>query len=284
MKRIYLNTFVVLVVSLFWSAQYYFNSPYIEGHLRPYAYRALVPYLAGILELVGLRFDLGLILIMTLSGVGFYLALRLLALEFSILTVREELGLVVGVLVSLFVFGFYRKPYDLMTAFLFTLGFYYIWEVDVWKYLVVLALATINRETSFLLILLSVVIWFPLLKQSEEDLRLVVEGWIYSAGTFVIITYVIRTGFSSYPGYLLLVDPIGNLRMLASHPYAALLGIVVVSGMVAWMFRKPQPAFLKFSFVILSPILMLMYLVCGQPFEIRVFWELAPVVILLMVL
>lgn len=282
---IYLNTFVVALASCIWSATYYLNSSYVEGHIRPYAYRVLVPALAGGLELLGLRFDLGLILIMTLSGVGFYLSLRVLASEFTVLDVRQELGILVGVLVSMTVFGFYRKTYDLMTALLFTLALYYIWKVYTWKYLAVFILACLNRETAFLLIIISAVIWFPILHNISQVFD---SNWLQvflgQIGIFAITAYAIRHRFADYPGYPLLIDPVGNLHQLASHPYQFILGIFAVSVMMAWMFRKPQPKFLQLSFLILFPILTVMWLVCGQVFEIRVFWEISPVVILLMVL
>lgn len=283
MKRIYLNTLVVAIVSFIWSSEYYLNQVDRFANVRPFVYRTLVPTLAHLIEFVGVPSGISLVIIMTLSGVGFYLALRKLALEFSDLTSWQELGLVVGVLVSMFLFGQYRHPYDMMTAFLFTLGFYYIYNVEVWKYLVVFTLACVNRETAFLLIPISIMSWHGgfLFYYMHKKIWVV---WLASVGIFGITTYTIRQHFSSYPGFTLLIDPAGNIQQLASHPYEFILGIAFVSGLMAWMFRKPQPSFLKLSFAILAPILIVMWIVCGQWDEIRVMWEISPIVILLMVL
>jgi hypothetical protein len=239
--------------------------------------------LARGLEFVGVPSGVSLVLVMTLSGVGFYLALRKLALEFVDLSERQELGILVGVIGSMLLLCQWRTPYDLMTAFLFTLAFYYIYTIEVWKYLLVFTLACINRETAFLLILISVVVWSGLLKYKPYRLELW-NGWLVQIGIFVLTTLIIRIRFADYPGLPLWINPVENIQQMASHPYEFIFGVFFVSGMMAWMFRKPQPAFLKMSFIILTPALLIMWVVCGQWSEIRVWWEVMPVVILLMVL
>jgi len=272
---------MVAIVSFLWSSIYYLNSPYLEGNIKPFVYRALVPMLARGLEFAGIPSSISLVLVMTLSGVGFYLALRKLARAFVELSDWQELGIMVGVIISMLVLGQWRTPYDLMTALLFTLAFYYIFEVRVWKYLVVFTLACINRETAFLLIPISAIAWSI---RYDRYQRIVLENSIYQVGIFVVTTLFIRSYYSDYPGLPLWIDPMGNLIQLTLHPYSVVLGILLVIGMGLWMFRKPQPAFLRLSFFILAPALLVMWVVCGQWSEPRVFWELAPVVILLMVL
>ena len=111
----YLNFTLVAVVSFFWSYIYYSGGLYPEDYTRPFVYRQLVPLLARGIEFFGAPAGIALVVVMTVSGVGFYLALRKLAQEFYNLSDWQELYLVGGVLVSLMVMGAYRKPYDLMT-------------------------------------------------------------------------------------------------------------------------------------------------------------------------
>jgi hypothetical protein len=285
MKRTHSNTIMVAIVSFLWSSLYYLNQPYLLGDIKPFVYRALVPMLAMGLELVGVSSGVSLVLVMTFSGVGFYLALRKLALEFSALSDWQELGIMVGVIVSMLLLMRERTPYDLMTAFLFTLGFYYIYTAKVYKYLALFILACVNRETSFLLILILAITWFPLVHKARDIFE---SAWLRiflgSLGIFAITTYAIRQYFADYPGLSLWINPIENLTQLTQHPYQVISGILLVIGMGLWMFRKHQPAFLKMSFFILAPVLLVMWIVCGQWGELRVFWEVMPVIILLMVL
>ena len=277
--KLYLNSLIVAVVSFFWSYIYYAGGLYPEDYTRPFVYRQLVPLLARGIEFLGVPAGVALVVVMTLSGVGFYLALRKLAQEFYHLSNKQELYLVAGVLGSMLVMGAYRKPYDLMTALLFTLAFRYMWRGRSREYFLVFVLSCVNRETTFLLILLYVVFsWLMSVPFWQVFKMTVCQVMI-----FVLITYVLRIALAEAPGSGLWIEPAENIIRFTDQPYRFLLHLGGAFLVLWWVFREEpkKPTFWLVSFVVISPVLTLMYLVCGQAFELRAFWEISPLVIVL---
>lgn len=122
---------------------------------RPFVYRQLVPALARALMTLHVSAAWALAIIVTLAGIGYYVALRKLAGVFYQLDNRTEL-LVLGLTVLTLPLLFNSQQiYDLPTAFLFTLSIYYLVAGAILAYLLVFTVACLNRETAFLLILVS---------------------------------------------------------------------------------------------------------------------------------
>jgi hypothetical protein len=258
--------------------------PYVVGSSRPYVYRQLVPLLTDGIELLGIPNPYSMLLVMAASGVGFYLALRKLMAEFYDLDNKKEGYLLVSVLACLVIFYRCYHPYDLMTAWLFTLTLYYFWTDQKAKHLFVFTLSCINRETSFLLILFYVA-FLPLLRTRIS--RVVKQiGWMtaYQVVIYLAITLFIRWMFAEAPGSSAIVEPLQNIQRFASYPYWSLSHILGTVGMGWWMSKgwMQKPVFLRYAFGLWFPLLMVMYLIFGQAFEIRVFWEIAPVAIILL--
>lgn len=139
------------------------------SYYKPFVYRALVPWLARLVASLGVRVDLALVLIVTASGVGFYLALRAI--------------------------------------------------------------------------------------------------------------------FADNPGAPAWVEPGLNLLRFYNHPARTLLHLAGTE-VVLWMVAKDwtqKPALLRTAFIVMAPILTAFYLVLGQAFELRVFFEIYPVIVLLVV-
>lgn len=122
---------------------------------RPFVYRQLVPMLARLLMSLHISAAWSLVIIVTLAGIGYYLALRKLAGRFYQLNDKNEL-LIVGLTIFTLPLLFNsQQVYDLPTAFLFTLSIYCLVTGAILAYLLVFAVACLNRETAFLLILVS---------------------------------------------------------------------------------------------------------------------------------
>lgn len=284
--KLYLNSLIVAVVSFLWSYIYYADGLWAEDYTRPFVYRQLVPLLARWIEFLGVPCNVALIVVMTLSGVGFYLAMRVLATEFYSLNGRLEIYLLVGTLASMLVLGIFRKPYDLMTACLFSLALYYIYTVRVWKYLLVLFLSSMNRETSFLLILLSSVFWLPdfPFRRIREVLT---SNWLKlvlsQLGIFLLVTFALRWVFAGTEGSDAWIEPTKNLLKFVHQTGRTILHLSVTGFLLWWMSRgwEHKSYYLRFAFGLFAPLLLLMYVVFGQAFEIRVFWEISPLVIIL---
>lgn len=292
--RKYINCVFVGIVSFLWASVYWLgdsNMWQVEKLVsldlaRPWVYRQLVSFLARAYMSVGIKADWALVLIVTLSGIGFYLALRELWFTLYRYDETEEIIPVMAVFVGTLLFGYNRLPYDLTTAFLFTLAFLYIFRADKVKYLVVFTLACLNRETAFLLILFYAVlsliffIGYKQLSYRYTLTMLLLQVYIYT-----LITYCLHLAFQYNAGSTLWVEPWQNLMRFANNLLLTLLHLSV-TGVILWMvFRdwKYKSTYLKLAFWVIAPVMVLMYIVCGQNYEVRVFWEIYPVVGLLMI-
>lgn len=243
---------------------------------KPWVYRQLVPLLARAIALLGIRIDLALVLIVTVAGVGFYLALRSFASFLYKLDDKAEILIILLVVLGLLLFGYLRLPYDLMTAWLFALAFRYIALGEDDKLTVVFVLACINRETAFLLLLFMA----PITKFRWERFAFTLKLGIL----FVLIQVAIRLIFQHNAGLPAWVDPIQNIRDFIDNPIRTLWHATVTAVLLWLVYRdwNKKPVYLRLAFVILKPIMAALYLVLGQAFEVRVFWEIYPVLALLM--
>lgn len=289
--KLYINSFLVGLVTFVWASTAWLGNFTEVNRLvsldqpKPWVYRQLVSTLARLLSQTGLRIDYALILVITLSGVLFYWSLRKLYFGFYSRTDKNELYVLGVVFVGLGLFGYSRTPYDLMTAFTFTLSLYYILSGQNLEYLVIFILACLNRETSVILILVYVVYWFYYsIKLAGKVLWFIWKMTACQIYIYGLITYCLRVIFQYNDGLSVWIRPTQNLVSYVHHPYITLLHIVVF-GFILWMvFRgwKYKPIAIRLAFMIMAPILFVMFLVCGYPFELRVFWETYPLVVMLM--
>ena len=264
--KLYINSLFVLIVEYVWSYSYYGQGIDPETLTRPFVYRQLVPLLSSVVPLT---------VVMAISGLGFYLALRKLYYHFYRQTDVTEVYLVIAVFVCLVVCANYRKPYDLMVAWLMTSGLYLILTKQFWKYLGVLALASLNKETAFLLIVFSVVIWLH-----EKGLWWMTACQVYVYG---IITYCIRLAFSYAPGSGLWINPWKNILAHFQSPALLVVTLLVVAWLGfrirnRWWVLLPE---MQTMFWVFVPFMLVAYIVCGQAYEFRSLWEIAPILILL---
>ena len=263
--KLYLNSVCVLIVSYIWSYSYYGQGTDPETLTRPFVYRQLVPLVSHIIPLT---------VVMTISGLGLYLALRKLYYHFYAQTELTEIYILVFVLIELVVCANYRKPYDLMVAWLMTVGIYLILTRQFWKYLGVLALASLNKETAFLLIVFFVVISFR-----DRGVWWMAACQVYVYG---LITVCIRLAFSYAPGSGLWINPWNNVLAHLQSPISLICTLVVVVWLGfrinnRWMVH----ADIRKMFWVFVPAMLVAYIVCGQAYEFRSLWEIAPVLILL---
>ncbi len=244
---------------------------------KPFVYRQLIPILARWLDLF-IPLDVAIVLVVTASGVGFYLALRKLAGEFYTITDRHELYIVLSVFAGLLLFWRYATVYDLATAFLFTLALYYLKRNHENKYLLLFPLICLNRETAILLTVFCFVRMYANRKYDFEFIALQVFVWVSSQ-------IIIRSIFADNEGRGIWLEPLQNIEKFAADPMQMLLHLSITA-VIFWAVLRgwgSKPAFLRLAFVTFAPALFVMYLVCGQAFEVRVFWEIAPVASLLVI-
>jgi len=281
-----LATIFIILMIFGWSSIYYLgydNLSYARDFaslnlMKPFVYRQLPMVLARLLELIGVRIDLGIVLVMTSAGVGFYYALRELAFLFYKQNDKIEIAIIALVCIGLILFGDYRKPYDLFTAWLFTLAFLYLAQARYGEFVIVFALACLNRETAFLLIVFTAVIM--VLRGTKED---TIRMLFIQSSIFGIIQIQLHFMFRDNAGSSALIEPIKNMAEFVVHPFITMLHLSILA-LVLWVACKDwiyKPRFLRLALITLSPPLMLMYLVFGQAFEVRVFWEVYPIIVVL---
>lgn len=191
-------------------------------------------------------------------------------------------GMIYPITFMLFFFGAYL--YDFPQLFLFSVALwalvppkqgetqpFYKWLV----YLLFFGLATLNKETSFVLILAYLVIYYRPLKRSTWIGLAVVQGLIYAAIRFWVLGLYANNpgGFVEYHWPFYVENPLAIL--LAVIPFV-FVGFFIAKGWAG------KPLFLRQALVMVVPLIPL-YFLFGYPFEMRVFLEIYPVVFLLLI-
>jgi hypothetical protein len=284
--KLYINSLFVGLITFIYASVYWLNEIQFASTLtsldmaKPFVYRQLVPFLARSLSYLGVRIDWAVCLVVTFFGVCLYLSMRRLYFYFYEQSDKGEIYVLVSVFVGMLLLGQERWMYDLATATFFTLALYFVFRVENWKYLVVFTLATLNRETSFLLILVYVVM---LLYYKRYGVNY--SWWTTACQIYIyfVITYSIRILFQFNVGSSVWIEPLENLHKYTTHPLETVIYLMIAVIILWRVFRNWNSKFfsLRLAFVVIAPILFVLYLVCGQAFEVRVFWEVYPLVVLL---
>lgn len=178
----------------------------------------------------------------------------------------------VAVVSFMAVFIWRQKVYDISTGALFALMIGLLARRQWWVYYVVFAVACVNRETTILMTLVFVVYLH------RERLNWV-PGAIYQVAAYMLIRMVVMWVYADNPGVPFLFRPVANIQFFLAVPRLSAIhwaGFVVVT----WLCLRnwtAKPWILRCAFAVLSPSLLLFYLMFGWAFEIRVFAELYPV-------
>lgn len=146
-------SFAAMLLTIPYAAQWYYQDidaaqEALYPPIKPFAYRVLLPWIGqGLLRIFPFRLDLLVIALMVISGIAFMFSLHYLYFTFYPFTRWTELQLIAmyGVFVALF--SRYPKIYDLAAAALFTFSLASLARRRYREYLVIFAIATLNRET-----------------------------------------------------------------------------------------------------------------------------------------
>jgi hypothetical protein len=245
---------------------------------RPYVYRALLPILSRSAEwLTGIPAVSWLIVFVVACGVGLYYALRYLARAFY--PRRAELAAFAGTEVFFLLILVSPHPYDVATAFLFCLSFALLAHGKYTSYAVVFLLATLNRETTFLLILFFLIRYWRRMPILDYSVMLA-----FQIGAYAIIQGSLRYIFMDHPGTSADFQPFHNLGVYAGAPVST-LALLTLFAVTLYFVRRGwqgKPLYLRTAFVLLFPLQVLLHLTLGGAFEIRVYAEVFPVIWLLM--
>jgi hypothetical protein len=248
---------------------------------RPFVYRALLPLLSQVAEqITGIGAEHWLMTFVVLCAVGFYFALRYSIRMFAP-TKNFDLLAFLGSELLLLLIIMAPYPYDVSTALTFILCYILLAQERWLLYLALFPLATLNRETTCLLIALFAVWGF---------LHLPVWNYVlagmYQVFIWLGIRWVTAMAFADHAGsegYFRLwhnLDVFGRVWWLTLTQFV-LLAVIVYLVFRAW---RTKPLFLRIAFIVLFPLQVCLYLLFGEAFEIRVFVEVWPVLWLLMIM
>lgn len=180
-----------------------------------------------------------------------------------------------GVIVFLVVFFYCAHSYDLATGTFFAFALGLLARGKLVQYLAVFAMANLNRETTFLLILVFAVYFFFRLPWQKYAALIVAQLVLFLGARIWIMTM-----FASHPGDSVFIQPIENLQRFLEYPLASTVHWLLFA-LVLWLCARrwrSAPRFLQVALLVMLPVQLILYLVIGWAFEIRVFAEVFPVV------
>lgn len=161
--------------------------------------------------------------------------------------------------------------YDLPNLFLTTLGLYCIVSRMKICYYLVFALALLNKETVIVLIVPAVLLaWdYP-----RPALSKIVTSILIQIGIFAAVRIPINMLYRDNPGGAFEVHLLDHLDVWVNYPVIGIVSVLAAIGMLWLVFsrwrQKPAAAVLG---VLPGLGLLLLFVLSGIPFEIRVFYE-----------
>lgn len=211
------------------------------------------------------------------SLLGYVVVFRKLmgSLGYSELTKNLASIVALAILMLFFKFGYI---YDFSSLFLFTLGLLLLSQKQFAWFLLVFALATLNKETS---ILFTGIFVFHYWKRIDRKQFIWIA--IGQLAIFMIIKGSLTYYFSDNPGSFVQYHLSEHILFFQLAPLyflvlSSILGIaLVLLVIINW---KNKPVFIRNSAVIFIPLFVL-YIFFGFPFEFRVFFEFLPVLMIL---
>lgn len=227
--------------------------------------RMLVPIIANALVLF-MPPDVVLATILFVSGVIAFWSLRSLMSKFM----NNELYYFFTFIILYLIFLYNRSPLDFVTVFLFCLAFRFLLEQKTELFITVFIFATLHRETSILL-----VVFYSLYTGITN-----IKG---SVGLFCIYIAIraelmyLAGNYQANLSYLFVYDVMG---VYLTSWFTLIL--VAVLGLIAWkLYRNWNsiPIYLRAGVAVFS-IQLVLHLLVGYPFEVRVMAESVPLVMI----
>ena len=221
------------------------------------------------------------LLLMFLSLVGFFWSLRYLFRSlYRTPVIYADIVSFAALTALPYCFKYYSYLYDFPTLFLFTLGLGLMCNKQWGLYLSIFLLGCLNKETTILLTLLYAVHYRQRMGKSEYKQLLFLQVVI-----FLFIKLTISVIFIRNPGAVVefhLFDH--NLKLFELYPtkiIALWIGIAGVIMAVLFHHWSDKPQFLRDGIWICLPLVGCI-LLCGFLDELRDYYEVYPIIILLL--
>ncbi len=233
---------------------------------RPYVYRQLVPFMVRSLsDAWGIQSTAVLYVLVILFGIGYVLGV--LALN-----KHKPIQAVVLAALGFPLFLACMATYDWATACLWAWSLWAVLNSHKRLYFTLFVVTCFNRVDTVPFMILMGVIGFRDLKMAA------IQGAVF-AGVFGMLRYI----FHNNPGVEAMVSPLHVIQTyltmwVITLPFAVLLVVMLFGVFRGWNNKLPL---LRIMFVVLFPIFFALHVVFGQPYEIRVFWEVYPIIVTL---
>jgi hypothetical protein len=162
--------------------------------------------------------------------------------------------------------------YDFPTLLLFTLAISLMYQQKWKSYFVVYVLANFNKETAILLILVYMLHYWG--KLSLKPYLILLAGQLFLA---LEIKALLGWIFRYNPGLVIEFHYFDHVQAAANRPLlvSIILAFCIFAIFFTWYGIRLLPDFVRHSLVI-TPLMIVLFLVSGYPFEFRVFLEIAP--------
>jgi hypothetical protein len=247
---------------------------------RPYVFRVLVPLLSRLLSaLSGIDPIWCLMFVIVCSAIGLYFSFKYLYLVFYDPKYAAIIAFI-GCELYFLLIAIVAQVYDIATGVFFCLSLAFLARGRYKAYFLLFPLATLNRETTFLLLFFFAVHFLRRMPLAHYATALVYQGITYiMIKVGMEITFAERGGqsFIWWPEFVL---PEYGVDLLRTAAYAIVFLLFVGLVIYRW---KEKPEFLRSAFVVLGPCVLILHLLIGYPYEVRVFAEAFPPAYLLVV-
>lgn len=298
MRRLYFQLFIAIIAALvtyeyaasFWMGDdsvVYTEKMIGTDLVKPFVYRQFFPFIARtVIHVTAIRADYVVVGLTVLFGVAFTFAMAWFLSLFLVPYSSESLAMLAIIALFCFVLLFenFRALYDLPTALFFTLALGYLASKRKSRYFFVFTIASTNRETAILLVIVFIVAYIFSGEFQVKNHGRYALYTIYQILAFLLIQIVLRQIFIANPGTTAWIRPVYNLRAYLSQPFGFALTLLIAA-LIAFFIHKTwhlQPVFLKISLAGLSPIIP-MHFIFGGAFEFRSMIEIYPVIFAMLV-
>ncbi len=274
------SSYQLYYVWLAWKGFSYLNSAAYSFETRPFVYRVLIPFLSRALEkITGFQAVSCMIFLVVLSSIGLFYSLKYLYKSFLENEEYARLFSVVGCELTLLLILIGVKPYDIATVMFFALSFGLLARRKFNLYYLLFVIASINRETTFLLSLFFIVYFFGKIPFAQYCF-----GVLYQGLAYLIVKTVIMNIYANVPGTPLQWRPLEVITGYVDKPvwfavfFLIFFLVLLVFSVYQW---NDKPMFLRVAFSTIFPVQLILHIFLGYSYEIRVFAEVFPIIFML---